>query len=169
MPWMPRMTIPCWQMPYPKDGKPVSIGHQFVQCQMILDIKMENFRQKTRLVAGSHMAEAPATIMYASIVLRETVRIALMIAALNDLEEKSGGILNACVQAPVTEKVWTTLGPEFGKDAGKTAMVIRALYDLKSAGAAFKSHLAKCMESLGCQSCKADPNLWINPKIRPMQ
>ena len=59
-----------------------------------------------------------------------------MMAALNDLEVKSGDILNAYVQAPVTEKVWTTLGPEFSKDAGKTAVIVRALYGLKSAGAA---------------------------------
>ena len=63
------------------------------------------------------MTEASATIMYASIVSRKTVRIALMIITLIDLEVKSGNILNVYVQAPVTEKVWTTLGPEFGKDA----------------------------------------------------
>ena len=34
------------------------------------------------------MAEAPATIIYASIVFRETVRIDLMVATLNDLEVK---------------------------------------------------------------------------------
>ena len=51
------------------------------------------------------MIKAPATITYASIVSRETLKIALMIAALNDLEVKSGNILNACVQAPVTENV----------------------------------------------------------------
>ena len=41
------------------------------------------------------MTEALSTIMYASIVSRETTRIALMITALNDLEVKSGKILNA--------------------------------------------------------------------------
>ena len=93
-----------------------------------------------------------------SVVSRETVRMALMIAALNDLEVKSGNVLNAYVQAPVTEKMWTTLGPEFSKDARKTAVIGRALYGLKSAGATFRSHHAKCMESLGYQSCKADPD-----------
>ena len=75
---------------------------------------MEDFRQKARLVTGGHMTVAPATITYASIVSRETVRIALLLAALNDLGVKSGNILNAYIQAPVTEKAWTTLGPEFG-------------------------------------------------------
>ena len=30
-------------------------------------------------------------------------------------------LLNSYVQAPVTEKVWITLGPEFSKDAQNTA------------------------------------------------
>ena len=102
------------------DGKSVPIGHQFVQCHMVFDVKMEDFRRKARFVAEGHIIEAPATIMYASIVSIETVRIALMIAALNDLEVKSGEILNTYVPAQVTENVWTTLGPEFGKDSGKS-------------------------------------------------
>ena len=40
-------------------------------------------------------AKALASIMYASVVSIETVRIALMIATLNDLEVKLGNILNA--------------------------------------------------------------------------
>ena len=67
----------------------------------------------------------------------------------------------------MTEKVWTTLGSEFSKDAEKTAVIIIALSGLKSAGAAFRSHLAKCMEPLGCQPCKTDPDLWFKPEIRP--
>ena len=91
------------------DGTSVPIGHQFVQCHMEFNIKMDDFRQKARLVTGGHITKAQATTMYASIVLRETVRIDLMIAALNDLEIKLGYILNVYIQAPVTEKVWTQL------------------------------------------------------------
>ena len=111
--------------------------------------------------------QSMATITYASIVLRETVSIALMIFALNDLEVKSGIILNAYVQASVIENVWTTLSPEFGKDARKSAVIVRALYGLKSVGAAYRRNLAKCMESMGYQFCKADANLWLKPEIRP--
>ena len=110
------------------------------------------------------MTEAPATIMYTSIVSRETVRSALMITTLNDLEGKSGDILNAYIHAPVKEKVSTTLGPDFSKDARNTAVIIIALFGLKSAGAAFRRHLAKCMESLGYKSCNTDQNLWLNQK-----
>ena len=73
------------------------------------------------------MTEAPATIMYACVVSREAVRMALKIATLIDLEAMSGDILNSYAHSPVTEKVWTTLGPEFGKDVKKTALIVRAL------------------------------------------
>ena len=82
-----------------------------------------------------------------------------LIATLNDLQVKSVDILNVYVQAQVTKKVQTTLGSEFGKDAGKTAVIIQAMYGLKSAGAACRSHLARCMDSLGYLPCKAEPNL----------
>ena len=57
------------------------------------------------------MTQALDTITYARIVSRETVRIASIIANLNDLEVKLGNIFNAYVQAPVTENGSTTLGP----------------------------------------------------------
>ena len=52
---------------------------------MIFDMKMEEFRCKARLVAGGHRTKAPVTITYANVVSRETVRIALLMAALNNL------------------------------------------------------------------------------------
>jgi hypothetical protein len=131
------------------------------------DVKMEYFQQKAQLVAGGHRTEAPATITYASVVSRETVCLALSIATLNDLQVKVGDVLNAYIMAPVTEKVWTVLGPEFGQDAGKSAIIVRALYGLKSAGAAFRAHLASFMRQMGYASCKADPNLWLKAETQP--
>ncbi len=88
-------------------------------------------------MAGGHLTKAPATITYASVVSRETVRLALTFASLNDLEVKVGNVLNAYITAPVKENVWTILGSAFGLDSGKSAVIVRALYGLKSAGAAF--------------------------------
>ncbi len=104
---------------------------------MIFDMKMEDFRQEARLVAGGHQTKAPATITYASVVSCETLHLDLTIVSLNDLEVKVGDVLNAYITAPVKEKMWTVLGSEFGHDAGKRAIIVRALYGLKSAGAAF--------------------------------
>ena len=58
---------------------------------------MEDFRCKARQVAGSHMTTAPATIMFAIVVSRDMVRIALM-----DLVVELGNILNVYIQEPVT-------------------------------------------------------------------
>ncbi len=119
------------------DGGSVPIGYQKIPCHMIFDIKMEDFRQKARLVAGGHLTKAPMTITYASVVSCETMRLALTFSSLNDLEVKVGDVLNAYITLPVKEKVWAILGPEFGLDSGKSALIVRALYGLKSAGAAF--------------------------------
>ena len=76
-------------------------------------------------------------------------------------------IENAYITAPCTEKIWTVLGPEFGPDAGKSAIVVRALYGLKNAGASFCNHLADCMTLLGFTPCLADPDLWMRAEVRP--
>ena len=68
-----------------EDSERVPIGFKRVNCHIIFDVKMEDFRRKYRLVAGSHTINPPSTIIYASVVSRETVRIALTLAALNDL------------------------------------------------------------------------------------
>jgi hypothetical protein len=134
---------------------------------MVFDVKMEDFQQKARLVTGGHTTKAPPTIKYSSVVSRETVRLALTIAALNDLEVKVGDVLNAYITAPITKKVWITLGPEFGPNAGKPAIIVRALYGLKIAAAAFCAHLASFMQLMGCTSCNADPNLWMKEDLQP--
>jgi hypothetical protein len=56
-----------------EDTEDVPIGHQYVKCHMIFDVKMENFRRKARLVAGGHMTSPPAAATYASVVSRESV------------------------------------------------------------------------------------------------
>jgi hypothetical protein len=100
------------------------------------------------------------TMTYASVASRESVRIALTLAALNDLEVKTADIENAYLTSPIGEKIWCTLGPEFGGDAGKRAIIVRALYGLKSAGASFRNRLANCTCQLGWESCKADHDVW---------
>ncbi len=149
------------------DGQSAPIGYQKIPCHMVFDIKMEDFWCKARLVAGGHMTKAPATITYASVVSRETVRIALLMAALNDLNDKLGDVLNAYITAPITKKVWTVLGPEFSIDAGKSAIIVHILYGLKSAGAAFCAHLASFMRQMGYTSCKADPDFRYKAETRP--
>ena len=134
---------------------------------MIFDIKLDGFRHKARLVAGGHMVEMPPIMTYASVVSWDMVRIALTITALNDLQVKASDVQNAFLTAPCEEKIWTTLGPEFGVDAGKSAILTCALYELKSTGASFGNHIADCMRTLGYLPCKADLDLWYKSMVRP--
>jgi hypothetical protein len=76
------------------------------------------------------------------------VIVALTLAALNDLDVKMADIENAYLTATITEKVWTVLGPELRDDAGKCVLIVRDLHGLKSAGAAFRNHLAEFMKHL---------------------
>ncbi|KAG7370183.1 reverse transcriptase RNA-dependent DNA polymerase [Nitzschia inconspicua] len=148
------------------DGQTVPPGYQFMKCHLVFDIKFDGFRFKTRMVAGGHMVETPAFLTYASVVSRETVRIALLMAALHDLDVKAADVQNAYLTAPTTEKIWTICGPEFGPDEGKKAIIVRALYGLKGSGASYRNHISNCMRHLGYESCKADPDLWMKPRTR---
>ena len=138
-----------------------------MECHMVFDIKLDGFVRKARMVAGGHMTDTPAVMTYASVVSRDTVRIALTLAGLHDLEVKTSDVKNAFLTAPCEERIWTILGPEFGPDAGKKALIVRALYGLKSAGASFGRHISDCMRHMGYEHCKADANLWMKPMIRP--
>jgi len=60
------------------------VRYKKLDMHMIFDVNMgENFRRKARLVADGHKTDSPATITYSSVVSRDSVRIALTIAALN--------------------------------------------------------------------------------------
>jgi hypothetical protein len=83
--------------------------YQEIRCHMIFDVKMEDSHRKARFVAGGHTTDAPHMMTYASVVSRESVGIALTLAALNDLDVTMGDIENAYLTAPITEKVWMCL------------------------------------------------------------
>ena len=144
-------------------------GYQLMKCHLVFDIKMGSLKRKARLVAGGHMTEDPVVNTYASVVSRESVRIGLLIAALNGLEILSADIQNAYLCSPCHEKIYTVLGPEFGNARqGKRAIIVRALYGLKSAGASFRQHLATCLAHLGYESSKGDPDVWLRPAVKPV-
>lgn len=146
----------------------ISPGYQEIKCHLIFDVKMgENFRRKARFVAGGHTTETPdSLITYSSVVSRDSVRIALTIAGLNGLKVMACDIQNAYLTADCREKIWTVAGPEFGSEAGTIFLVKKALYGLKSAGAAFRSLLADTLADTGYKPTKGDPDVWIRPATK---
>jgi hypothetical protein len=110
--------------------------YEDIRCHVIFDVKMGKY------VAGSHTTDTQHAMTYASVVSRESVKIALTLADLNDLDVKMADIEKYYLKTPITEKFWTVIGPEFGDDAGKSVLIVRALYGMMSSGAVFRNHLA---------------------------
>ena len=143
------------------------IGFQEITCHMVFDIKMATFERKARLVAGK-TTEPPIGSTYASVVSRESVRIALLTAALNDLDICSCDVSNACLHADCAQRIWTVAGPEFGPEVrGKVLIVRKALYGLSSAGRSWRQLLATTIETeLGFRPTRADPDVYIREAVR---
>ena len=117
-------------------------------------------------MAGGHTTDAPATLTYSSVVSRDSVRIALTIAALNALEVMACDIQNAYLTADCREKIWTRAGTEFRSESGTIMLIRKALYGLKSSGAAFRAHLAETLYDIRFVPTRADPDIWRRPAVK---
>jgi Reverse transcriptase (RNA-dependent DNA polymerase) len=143
------------------DGTKPPPNYNHVNLMMVFDVKMD-FSRKARLVARGDMTDTPPTLTYSSVVSRESGRIAFLVAALNDLELMMFGVGNAYLSPATSEKLYTTTGKEFGaEEEGKLMISQRALYGLKSSGAAYRAHFAAALTEIGFTSCKADPDVWM--------
>jgi hypothetical protein len=95
-------------------GSPPPIGSQWIPCHMVFDVKID-FTRKARFVAGSNVAQPPKCLTYSSVVAQDSVCLAFLIAALNDLDILAADVGNAYLNAPTKEKVHTTCDIEFGQ------------------------------------------------------
>jgi hypothetical protein len=141
------------------------IGFQEIGCHIVFDIKMD-FTRKARFCAGGHTTDTPAAMTYSSVVLRDSVRIGFMLAALNGLDVMACDLENAYLNAPCVEKIWFECGLECGSNKGKVCVIVRASYGLKSAGASWRATLAQALRDIGFVSTIADPDVWIRPAAR---
>ena len=125
-------------------------GYELISDHLIFDVKLrENFRLKARYVAGGYTTSTPSTVTYSSVTSRDSVRLFLLLAALNDVGIQSVDVQNTFISALVLEKVWLVAGPEFGHEQGKNMIVTRVLYGLKSATASFRSFMVKKLDEIG--------------------
>jgi len=142
-------------------------GYKLIPHRIIFEIKMD-FTRKARLVAGGHKTDPPAQLTYSSVVSRESVRIGFLIAAMYDLDPQAADIGNAYLNATTKEKYYIITGPEFGElERGKIALIVRALYGLKSSGAMWRAHFAATLRDMDFTSSLADPDVWMRPSILP--
>ena len=148
------------------EGQRAPPGWRKVTGHLVWDVKMD-FTRKARWVLDGHKTADPVISTYAGVVSRESVRIAFTYAALNKIDVCAADIRNAYLQAPSSCKDYVICGPEFGlENVGRVALIHRALYGGKAAGADFRNHLQSCMRHLNFASCPADPDVWMRPAIK---
>jgi Reverse transcriptase (RNA-dependent DNA polymerase) len=102
----------------PEFWKPVGV-------HMIFNMKMD-LTHKARLVANGHETEVPTESTYSTVVTRDSVRLAFMLAALNGLDVLSGDVQNAYINAESKENLYIKeAGPEFGPGfMGRPCMIV---------------------------------------------
>ena len=142
-----------------KNEAPELTGYQEISCHLIFDVKMD-FTRKARFVANGSTTEAPISMTYSSVVSRDSVRLAFLIAALNDLDIMSCDIGNAYLNAPCREKIWFKAGIECGEHKGKVMIITRALYGLKSSGAAWRSMFAESLRKMHWIPTRVDADVY---------
>ena len=148
------------------DSTPTPVGWSKQSGHLCFDVKMD-YTRKARWVLDGHKTKDPDISTYAGVVSRDSVRIALTYAALNDVTVMAADIGNAYLQSPSSQKHYIICGPEFGlENVGKRALIRRALYGGKSAGRDFRNHLRECMKHLRFESCPADPDVWMRPAMK---
>ena len=95
-----------------------------------------DFTQKMRWVKNCHLTKDSVDSNYAGVVSWEIVRISFTYEALNGLNVCVGNIKSAYLQAPSSKKHYIICGKEFPLEMqGRVAIIKRALYCRKSAGA----------------------------------
>jgi hypothetical protein len=144
------------------------IGYQEIKCHIIFDVKMD-FTRKARFVASGHMTQPASSITYSSVVSRDSVRIAFLLATLNGLKILACDIGNAYLNAPCREKIWFRAGRECGEDMGKVMIITRALYGLRTSGASWRQMLSDTLTSreFGYIQSRGDPDVYLKRRSRP--
>ncbi|KAL7475312.1 LOW QUALITY PROTEIN: hypothetical protein ACHAW6_001234 [Cyclotella cf. meneghiniana] len=90
--------------------------HQYMRCHMIFDVCCP------ACSLGAY-DKGPSISHLCQVVSQETMHIALLGASLNKVDIWAADVLNAYITAPCHEKIWTTLGREFGDDCSQKAII----------------------------------------------
>ena len=94
-------------------------GYKCIPYHMIFYVNFDG-RRKARLVAGGHREpEVPREEVYSGVVSMETIRMAFVLASMNDLEVCAADISTAFLYGNTRGKVYVITGPEFGVNVEK--------------------------------------------------
>jgi hypothetical protein len=141
--------------------------YQYAKVWLIFDVK-QDLRRKARLVIGGHMVDPRGNDVYASHMRAESARILMTIADANGMSVAVGDISNAYLYADTAEKIYTTCGEEFHRsglieEAGRTALVVKALYGLCGSGHQWWDMLSDTLRAMKFKRSRGDLDVWLRP------
>ena len=125
------------------------------------------FRRKAQFVSDEHKTKTPAAMNYSLVVSRDSVWIALPIAALDYLDILACDIHNSYITADRRERLWVIARPKFVSEARQNMLVRKALYVLKISDAAFRAFLAETLDAMGYRPSYTNTDLWLRPSVKP--
>ena len=109
-------------------GAPVPVGWKKSYVHLIWDVNMD-FTRKACWVKYGHRTPDPKQSNYTGVVSRDSVRIYLTCASLNDVDVTASDIQNAYFQVPSSEKKYVICGKYFVLEhEGKIALIRCALH-----------------------------------------
>ena len=137
------------------------VGFQEAHCRIVFDIKMDLTRKARFICQGFRVDTDPSINTYSSVVSRDSVRIAFLLAALHGVDITACDVSNAYLNAPNREKTWYQAGHEHGpENVGKVYIIVRALYGQRSAGAAWRKMFQDALWEAGWRPTEADPDVY---------
>ena len=152
---------------------------------MIFDAKLgENFRRKVHYAVDGHKTEALAVLTCSTAVLRDSVRILLIIVALSDLVLQYADMQNTYLVALAIEKCYAIASPKFAEEtdknfvaervlcglkesANKTFVTERVLCGLKGSATAFRNFFAEALENISFYLSHEIPRACLSTRMHP--
>ena len=142
---------------------PIPEGYTKIRCHYVFDVKATG-KCKSRFCAGGNGTEVPSSSVYSGVVSLQGIRMVTFIAELNDMELWATDIGNAYLESVTSEKVAFVAGPEFGKYAGHTLVILKAQYGLRTSGRQWHNRLFDVLISMGFIPSKAEDDIWMRDK-----
>ena len=119
-----------------------------------------------RFIAIGSRTEVLASLTYLRIMLRHIVRLAFLIAALNELDILTYDIGNAYLNAECKEKISFVSRKEYGFNQGKVLIIKQALYGLYLSGVTWRATLREhIMNAMTFASTRVDAVVYIQKNM----
>ena len=118
-----------------------------------------NLRHKARLVIGGHVTKVDKLDKYAATTSLDGVKLKLYVTDRSGKTVVSSNIGSADLNSYTNEKIWTSLGSEFGEDV-RRAQVIKSLYGLINSAHAWYEIFTSAIRDFGFWPSKIMPCLW---------